>query len=49
MECESCKGEQGKRCLLCNGTGHVCDKCGEPAEDSGGMCMDCIDEELNNQ
>jgi len=51
MQCEDCKGtgesaNKGEACFMCNGTGTVCDKCGEASEEEGmDVCMSCVAEE----
>ncbi len=36
-------GEQA--CMLCDGTGHVCDICGESCEESMDICIRCENEQ----
>ena len=48
-ECKECEGtgeaiEVKDDCLSCDGTGCICDRCGEPCtseQDDAGMCPDC--------
>ena len=47
MICENCKGTGkgglGGNCLICKGTGKVCDVCGEQCEEGADVCLsdDC--------
>lgn len=45
MKCQACKGSgNGGACLICDGSGQVCDICGEAAEVGADTCEDCLDE-----
>lgn len=48
MKCNSCDGtgesaNKGQNCFECNGSGLICDECGEAAEDSD-TCESCMAE-----
>lgn len=49
MTCIYCEGTgDGKKpgdgnCSICDGTGHVCDICGDPCEDGEYLCIECDD------
>ena len=50
MKCEACNGlgdgakKGDKNCSLCNGTGEVCDICGESTETAQNICDLCQEE-----
>ncbi len=47
MTCIACNGtgdgiKHGEAaCIVCEGTGHICDKCGEFCEEGMDICSDC--------
>jgi hypothetical protein len=51
MICIACNGtgdgsKHGeKACMLCDGTGHVCDICGESCETGMDLCINCDNEQ----
>lgn len=51
MKCESCDGTGDgltlgdRRCSACNGTGNICDVCGESCETGLDICEQCLKEE----
>lgn len=51
MKCDSCEGtgksaNKGQACFLCNGSGSMCDVCGEACDDRGqNVCTKCQEEE----
>lgn len=53
MTCIACNGtgdgiKHGeKACILCDGTGNVCDQCGESCEDGMDLCVKCETEKEN--
>jgi hypothetical protein len=55
MKCESCQGTgDGLKtgdgnCSECNGSGTVCDVCGDPAETGQTMCEDGLLEEAEGE
>jgi hypothetical protein len=47
MNCHQCDGND-EQCLACDGTGHVCDICGEACPEVGmDLCAKCM--ELNRR
>lgn len=40
MICPDCL-DNGSLCLRCDGTGHLCDTCGESADPGAALCDDC--------
>ena len=56
MKCEVCLGsgdsrvKGDKKCLLCNGSGELCDVCGEAVEEPGqNICDLCYVEQVAEQ
>lgn len=59
MNCESCKGtgqsaNAGQPCFFCNGSGQMCDGCGEAMDGDdidlgGGKCQTCVDAEKEDE
>jgi hypothetical protein len=58
MICDNCDGTgksqtgSGCNCFICNGTGHLCDVCGERCERGSHVCLadDCQEQDAaNNQ
>jgi len=50
MKCESCDGkgkdDAGKTCFACDGSGEICDICGEASEEPGAnVCKECANEQ----
>lgn len=51
MTCEACKGtgksaKPGMPCFMCNGSGEMCDRCGEASEEPGqNVCDECANGE----
>lgn len=51
MKCEACNGtgkssENEQDCFLCDGSGELCDKCGEASAEPGeNICSKCRDEQ----
>ena len=45
MECQDCDGSgygaKDTDCLTCNGTGNICDVCGESCEAGTDICFGC--------
>lgn len=55
MKCSDCDGigeiinpsDPGQPCFFCNGTGELCDHCGEAIDVCDGLCDGAIEEEEN--
>lgn len=52
MKCDTCDGTGTGRtekdwCSICDGTGFLCDICGEAAEAGADTCDDCLEERLD--
>lgn len=51
MKCEACKGtgdgvkDSDGRCSICDGSGEVCDICGEATEPGQNICVACQEED----
>lgn len=51
MKCEDCDGTgeseiKGKPCFVCNGTGEMCDVCGEAVDEAGQNICDACQAEV---
>ncbi len=48
MKCENCQSagvvDSTFQCLVCEGSGQVCDVCGEAAEVGADLCEECRNE-----
>lgn len=56
MDCSNCYGTGyvhtsnfDGACFFCNGSGTMCDQCGEPSEEECNVCSDCISGEEEGQ
>lgn len=50
MKCEDCNGtgessKAGKPCFICDGSGELCDVCGEASEPGQNVCEECDSEQ----
>ena len=55
MKCEACNGtgksaKKDQSCFMCNGTGSMCDICGEAVNDAGmDLCSACMEREIEKE
>ena len=55
MKCESCNGtgdgakKNDHNCSICNGTGCLCDGCGESCEIESNICELCLEEQIRKE
>lgn len=48
MECPDCEGKD-KKCIRCNGSGYICNVCGEATDDGSDICDECEEEEDDDE